>query len=158
MMGGSIYSQRPDDAQHVLSGIMTMPGEITADNRSGAPKPTQTVQINRSIILNGSINKIKKFFHNLAGWNPIVSYGPVMNFDMTPQGPCDDRHLIFIWHERLAIPVNLCGFHQIDDMTNSVFQEPPEFNPGVSAIFGPRIASGHKPTGHHPVSLIERNR
>ncbi len=157
-MGGSIYSQRPDDVQYVLSGSMTMPGQVTADNCSCAPKSSQAVQINRLIYFNGSINKIKKFFHSLTGWNPIVSYGPVMNFDMTSQGPCDGCHLIFIWHERVAIAVNLCGFHQINDVTNSVGQQAPEFNPGVSGMFGPRITSGHKPIGHYPVSLIERNR
>jgi hypothetical protein len=56
------------------------------------------------------------------------------------------------------VPVNLCGFHQIYYMTNSARQQAPEFIPGVSGMFGPRITSGHKPIGHHPIGLIERNR
>jgi hypothetical protein len=43
-------------------------------------------------------------------------------------------------------------------MTNAVRQQAAKIVPGVNGMLGTWITSGHKPIGHNPIGLIERNR
>jgi len=105
-----------------------------------------------------AVDAVQYCHHISMGSDPTVPYGNPFKGNLKTHGICDELHRTLVRNKRLHISVEFVWLHEIDHVTDSVFEESSQLSFSLLHVFRTRVAACHELTWHNPTAARERNR